>query len=221
MSSTWETWFQYPVVVNSTIQCGRAVVVDGTKAYWASIVFREARNFSTVTIFGFDLKSKSWAYKDLNAGAFLGYSESFFWTDPGFLHLSDHKFCLLLHSVRSPDRVFFLYCIVVDLSAFIGHSCFPKKPLLHSVVSVQKYSLDKRIDLLDCMIMQVSGTSLLSHTHLILASYHLLPFNVGIAYHLCVLVKLAAIVELNHQRRRQQRKCNDQRSLKIGVCSEY
>ena len=100
-----------------------------------------------------DLKSKSWAYKDLNAGAFLGYSESFFWTDPGFLHLSDHKFCLLLHSVRSPDRVFFLYCIVVDLSAFIGHSCFPKKPLLHSVVSVQKYSLDKRIDLLDCMIM--------------------------------------------------------------------
>nr|POE84376.1 hypothetical protein CFP56_67231 [Quercus suber] len=120
MSSTWETWFQYPVVVNSTIQCGRAVVVDGTKAYWASIVFREARNLSTVTIFGFDLKSKSWAYKDFNAGSFLGYSESFIWTDPGFLHLADHKFCLLLHSVRSRDR---------------------------------KYSLDKRIDLLDCMII--------------------------------------------------------------------
>ena len=60
----------------------------GTKAYWASIVFREARNLTTVTIFGFDLKSKSWAYKDLNAGPFLGYSESFIWTDPGFLHLS-------------------------------------------------------------------------------------------------------------------------------------
>ena len=153
MSSTWETWFQYPVVVNSTIQCGRAVVVDGTKAFWASIVFREARNLSTVTIFGFDLKSKSWAYKDLNVGSFLGYSESFIWTDPGFLHLSDHKFCLLLHSVRSPDRVFFLYCIVLNLPAFTGHNCFPKKPLLRSAVSVQKYSLDKRIDLLDCMIM--------------------------------------------------------------------
>ena len=27
MSSTWETWFQYPVLVNSTIPCGRVVVV--------------------------------------------------------------------------------------------------------------------------------------------------------------------------------------------------
>ncbi|KAL4615682.1 hypothetical protein ACB092_07G144200 [Castanea dentata] len=153
MSSTWETWFQYPVVVNSNIQCGRAVVVDGTKAYWASSVFRGARNLSNVTVFGFDLISKSWAYKDLDAGPFLGYSERFIWTDPGFLHLSDHKFCLLLHSVRSPDRILFLYCIVLDLPAFIGPSCFPKKPLLHSVVSVQKYSLDKSIDLLDCMII--------------------------------------------------------------------
>lgn len=141
------------LTVKSNISQVEGSLSGGTKAYWASIVFREARNLSTVTIFGFDLKSKSWAYKDLNAGPFLGYSESFIWTDPGFLHLSDHKFCLLLHSVRSRDRVFFLYCIVLNLPAFTGHNCFPKKSLLRSAVSVQKYSLDKRIDLLDCMII--------------------------------------------------------------------
>ncbi|XP_075675459.1 uncharacterized protein LOC142644772 isoform X1 [Castanea sativa] len=101
MSSTWETWLQqHWTLLYPYAQCGRAVVVDHTKAYWACIVSMEKRNIQCC-IFGFDLKSESWARERLNPTPFLGESEYFFWTSPGLLHLSDHKFCLLLSSRNS------------------------------------------------------------------------------------------------------------------------
>ncbi|XP_075657335.1 uncharacterized protein LOC142627374 isoform X2 [Castanea sativa] len=103
MSSTWETWLQqHWTLLYPYAQCGRAVVVDHTKAYWACIVSMEKRNIQCC-IFGFDLKSESWARERLNPTPFLGESEYFCWTSPGLLHLSDHKFCLLLSSRNSSE----------------------------------------------------------------------------------------------------------------------
>ncbi|XP_050260856.1 uncharacterized protein LOC126705726 [Quercus robur] len=157
MSSTWETWLQqHWALVDSYTQCGRAVVVDHTKAYWACIISMEKWN-TECCIFGFDLKSKRWTRERLNPGPFLGESEYFCWTSPGLLHLSDHKFCLLLSSRNSSHEPSekasnFLFCIVLDLSAFFYIYSDPdRKPPL-SVISIQKYSLDTDIDLLDCMI---------------------------------------------------------------------
>ena len=64
MSSTWETWLQqHWALVYSYTRCGRAVVVDHTKAYWACILSMEKGNIECC-IFGFDLKSKRWTRSD-------------------------------------------------------------------------------------------------------------------------------------------------------------
>nr|POE83104.1 putative f-box/kelch-repeat protein [Quercus suber] len=152
VSSRWETWLQQQwVVVISDIQCGRAVVVDHTKAYWASIESMANRN--ECSIYGFDLESKLWAYQRLNPTPFLGDSEYFCWISPGLLHLSDHKFCLLLSSHKPAKKDSnFLFCFVLDLSAFFDtNGQYADEPPLY-VLSIQKYSLDTGIDLLDCMI---------------------------------------------------------------------
>ena len=157
MSSTWETWLQqHWALVYSYTRCGRAVVVDHTKAYWACIVSMEKRNIECC-IFGFDLKSKRWTRERLNPTPFLGDSEFFCWISPGLLHLSDHKFCLLLSSRNSSHEPSikasnFLFCIILDLSAFFYIYCDPDRKPPVSVISIQKYSLDTSIDLLDCMI---------------------------------------------------------------------
>uniref|UniRef100_A0A7N2MZ94 Uncharacterized protein n=1 Tax=Quercus lobata TaxID=97700 RepID=A0A7N2MZ94_QUELO len=104
-----------------------------------------------------EMRQTGWTRERLNPGPFLGESEYFCWTSPGLLHLSDHKFCLLLSSRNSSHEPSekasnFLFCIVLDLSAFFYIYSDPdRKPPL-SVISIQKYSLDTDIDLLDCMI---------------------------------------------------------------------
>ncbi|XP_075675124.1 kelch repeat-containing protein At1g19460-like [Castanea sativa] len=76
VSSRWETWLQQQwAVIDSDIQCGRVVVVDHTKAYWASIESMEKRN--VCSIFGFDLKS--------NCGLVNGSTLHHFW---GILNIS-------------------------------------------------------------------------------------------------------------------------------------
>ena len=152
VSSRWETWLQqHWAVASSDILFGRAVVVDHTKAYWASI--ESMTNMNACSIYGFDLESKSWACQRLNLTPFLGDSEYFCWIMPGLLHLSDHKFCLLLSSNKRAKKTSnFLYCFVLDLSAFFHtNDQYADEPPLY-VLSIQKYSLDAKIDLLDCMI---------------------------------------------------------------------
>ena len=75
-------------------------------------------------------------------------------TTPGFLHLQDHDFCLLLQSsVTHPASHYiypasrYIYCVILEIS--------PKdNGLSISIMSIQKYSPDEDIDFLYCAKIQ-------------------------------------------------------------------
>lgn len=129
---------------------GRAVVVGNT-LYWATFLSRESEH---CTLYYHDLEKNVWLQECLCTSKILGEYEfldaSF---RPGFLHLCDKKFCLILRSGNpTPEDPFvsveFLYCIILDLSPNEGSSQWNV-----SVLSVQKYLLNKYLNLLDCLIL--------------------------------------------------------------------
>ena len=129
---------------------GRAVAVGNT-LYWATFLSRESEH---CTLYYHDLEKNVWLQECLCTSKILGEYEflnaSF---RPGFLHLCDKKFCLILRSGNpTPEDPFvsveFLYCIILDLSPDEGSSQWNV-----SVLSVQKYLLNKYLNLLDCLIL--------------------------------------------------------------------
>ena len=79
---------------------------------------------------------------------------------PGFLHLCEKKFWLILRSgYPTPEDPFvsveFVYCIILDLPPDEDSSQWNV-----SILSDQKYLLDKYLNLLDCLILWVYCFSL-------------------------------------------------------------
>nr|XP_023920749.1 uncharacterized protein LOC112032213 isoform X2 [Quercus suber]POF00008.1 f-box/kelch-repeat protein [Quercus suber] len=135
---------------------GRAVTVGNT-LYWIST---EEHNHECI-ILAYDLDRNMWFEDHLNTATIFGRREHFssiYSSRPGFLHLRDQKFCLLLQSSITKDdpesSIEYLYCVILDISPIYEHEDRGKFEL--TIVSFQKYSMDRYINFLDCML-GVSG----------------------------------------------------------------
>ena len=134
---------------------GRAVTVGNT-LYWIST---EEHNHECI-ISAYDLVSKMWFEDRLNTATIFGRREHFssiYSRGPGFLHLVDQKFCLLLQSSvpkKDPQSsIEYLYCVILDISPIYEHEHEDWGKFELKTVSVQKYSMDHYIDFLDCMLL--------------------------------------------------------------------
>ena len=134
---------------------GRAVTVGNT-LYWIST---EEHNHECI-ISAYDLVSKMWFEDRLNTATIFGRRERFssiYSRGPGFLHLVDQKFCLLLQSSvpkKDPQSsIEYLYCVILDISPIYEHEHEDWGKFELKTVSVQKYSMDHYIDFLDCMLL--------------------------------------------------------------------
>ncbi|XP_030942576.1 uncharacterized protein LOC115967593 isoform X1 [Quercus lobata] len=139
---------------------GRAVTVGNT-LYWIST---EEDN-DECTIRAYDLDRNMWFEDHLNTAKIFGrreYFSSIYSRGPGFLHLIDQKFCLLLQSsVKKKDpqlSIEYLYCVILDISPIYDQEDEDWGKFELRTVSTQKYSMDQYIDFLDCMLLdRVSG----------------------------------------------------------------
>ena len=113
-----------------------------------------SRESEHCTLYSHNLEKNVWLKKCLCTSKILGEYEFLDATfRPGFLHLCDKKFCLILRSgYPTPEDPFvsveFLYCIILDLPPDEDSSQWNV-----SILSVQKYLLDKYLNLLDCLIL--------------------------------------------------------------------
>ena len=120
------------------VQCKRAQVVS-TTLYWTTLL---SEYTDMIFIYGYNAYSRGWTRRKVNIRSILIEGEDFLPTGPGFLHLADFKFCLLLFSYRRPH--YYLNCLIFDLYGEASNT---------SILSVQKYLLDSCLQFLDCMIM--------------------------------------------------------------------
>ena len=134
---------------------GRAVTVGNT-LYWISS--EEHKQGCTIRAYDFD--RKMWFEDHLNTATIFGrleYFSSIYSRGPGFLHLVEQKFCLLLQSTitkKDPQSsIEYLYCVILDISPIYEHEHEDWGKFELTTVSVQKYSMDHYIDFLDCMLL--------------------------------------------------------------------
>lgn len=120
------------------VQCKRAQVVS-TTLYWTTLLTEYT---DMIFIYGYNAYSRGWTRRKVNIRSILIEGEDFLPTGPGFLHLADFKFCLLLFSYRRPH--YYLNCLIFDLYGEASNT---------SILSVQKYLLDSCLQFLDCMIV--------------------------------------------------------------------
>ena len=134
---------------------GRAVTVGNT-LYWIST---EEHNRECI-IRAYDLDRNIWFEEHLNTAAIFGscgiqeHFSSIYSSGPGFLHLRDQKFCLLLQSSITKNypqsSIEYLYCVILEISPIYELEGRGRFEL--TIVSFQKYSMDQYIDFLDCML---------------------------------------------------------------------
>ncbi|XP_065627760.1 uncharacterized protein LOC136066797 isoform X2 [Quercus suber] len=124
------------------VQCKRAQVVS-TTLYWTTLLTEYT---DMIFIYGYNAYSRGWTRRKVNIRSILIEGEDFLPTGPGFLHLADFKFCLLLFSYRRPH--YYLNCLIFDLYGEASNT---------SILSVQKYLLDSCLQFLDCMIIETDS----------------------------------------------------------------
>nr|XP_023897863.1 uncharacterized protein LOC112009762 isoform X2 [Quercus suber] len=139
MSRSWNHMFhEAHLSWAEEVQCKRAQVVS-TTLYWTTLLTEDT---DMIYIYGYNAYSRGWTRRKVNIRSILIEGEDFLPTGPGFLHLADFKFCLLLFSYRRPH--YYLNCLIFDLYGEASNT---------SILSVQKYLLDSCLQFLDCMII--------------------------------------------------------------------
>uniref|UniRef100_A0A7N2MZY2 FKB95-like N-terminal Kelch domain-containing protein n=1 Tax=Quercus lobata TaxID=97700 RepID=A0A7N2MZY2_QUELO len=157
MTRCWNTLVPHEseASVHLPPNAGRAVTVGNT-LYWIS-----TEEYShECTIRAYDLDRNMWFEDHLNTVTLFGrreYFTSIYSRGPGFLHLVDQKFCLLLQSsVKKKDpqpSIEYLYCVILDISPIYDYEHEDWGMFELTTLSVQKYSMDHYIHFLDCMLL--------------------------------------------------------------------
>ena len=155
MTRCWNTLVPHrsEASVHLPPNAGRAVTVGNT-LYWIST---EEHNTECI-ICAYDLDRNMWFEEDLNTAAIFGsllerreHFSSIYSSRPGFLHLRDQKFCLLLQSSITKDdpesSIEYLYRVILDI-----YKHEDRGKIEWTTVSVRKYSIDQYINFLDCML---------------------------------------------------------------------
>nr|POE54042.1 putative f-box/kelch-repeat protein [Quercus suber] len=107
------------------VQCKRAQVVS-TTLYWTTLL---TEHTDMIFIYGYNAYSRGWTRRKVNIRSILIEGEDFLPTGPGFLHLADFKFCLLLFSYRRPH--YYLNCLIFDLYGEATKQTAMVRPVLH------------------------------------------------------------------------------------------